>query len=71
MKNVFEFVSGKQLFDQRDVHDRAFDKFHAVGNVIAKTAAQIVQANDLMALLQQMPANVRADETRRAGDQNL
>ena len=39
--------------------------------MITKTAAQIVQSDDVVPLLHQMRRDVRADETGRAGDQNL
>jgi hypothetical protein len=71
VENVLEFVLREQLFHERGIRDRAFDKLDTRRNVISKAAAQIVQADNLMALLQQMPANMRANETRRAGDQNL
>ena len=71
VKDVLKLVFGKQFLHQRGIHDRAFDKFHAGGNVIAKAAAQIIQADHGMFLFEQMPANVGTDEARRAGDQNL
>jgi len=39
--------------------------------MIAETPAQVVQADQCMVLLEQMRANVRADETRRIGGHNL
>jgi hypothetical protein len=71
VENVLEFVLREQLFHERGIRDRAFHELHAGRNIIPKAAAQIVQADNLMALLQQMPANMRANETRHAGDQNL
>lgn len=71
MENMFEPVPGKQLLYQRRVCDRTFNEFHTVGNLITKTAAQIIQTHHLMPLPEQVDANMRADESRRAGDQNL
>jgi hypothetical protein len=60
-----------ELLHERDIRDRTPDKFHASGNVIAKAAAQIVQANHLVSRFEQMLADVRTNKARRAGDQNL
>jgi hypothetical protein len=71
MEDVFKLVFSMELLHERGIRDRTPDKFHAFGNVIAKAAAQIVQASHLVSRFEQMPANVRTNKARRAGDQNL
>src|ERR1041384_3679753 len=66
MKDVFKVVLFKKFFHQVRVCDRALDEFDAGWNVIKKPTAQIIQANDLLPLREQMSANMRADEARRA-----
>ena len=71
MENLFKLVFSLELLHERGIRDRTPDKIHAFGNVIAKAAAQIVQASHLVSRFEQMPADVRTHKARRAGDQNL
>jgi hypothetical protein len=71
VKDVFEFVLGKNIFDEPGIGDGTFNELYAGWNMVTKTAAQIVQADDLVPLPHQMRRDVRTDEPGRAGDQNL
>src|SRR5579859_7769581 len=70
MKDIVEMVFSEDFFYKSRIRYRAFDKIHAIGHIVAKAAAQIVQAHNPMIGLEQMPAHVRANESSRAGDQN-
>jgi len=70
MENVFEPMLDEQLLYERRICDRTFNEFHASGNLVPKTAAQIIQSRHAMSLAEQLGAHMGADEPRRASDQN-
>jgi len=71
VKDKFKFVLGEKPVNEFNIIDGAADKFRFARNVILKAAAQIIQPDHLMALLQQMRGDVRTDETSDAGDENF
>ena len=58
MINVIKRIFLKKPFDQFFVCDRAFHEINAIGNVIAKAAAQIVQHHNFMTHVATMPRHV-------------
>jgi TldD protein len=57
--------------DQRGVRDAAAHEFGLRRDVVAKPSAQIVEHRDPVPHRQQFVADVRSDETRAAGDQDV
>ena len=70
MEDVLELVFGKEPFYKGHIGHRTLDKLHPGRHVVPKTAAQVVQSCYRVICLKQMPADVRADKSGRAGNQN-
>ena len=59
----------KQTLDERFVQDRAANEGRAFGDVVHKSAAQVVQDHDLMAKPKKVIGNVRTQKASTASNQ--
>ena len=70
MEDIFEAVLREEPFNQRRVVDGAFDKLGFRSHIVAEAAGQIIQPHDAPTCFDQRIANMRTNETRRAGDKD-
>ena len=67
MEDIFKMMVGKKASDQFGIGNGTFHELDAARNVVAKTAAQIVQTDHLMPQVNQVTTDMGADESGRAG----
>ena len=71
VEDVREAVLVEQTTHELDVQDRSLDERRARADVAAQAARQIVERDDLVAAREERIDDVRADEPRGSGHQNL
>ena len=68
MINVGEAVLIKEPLHQRVIGDAALDETRTRRDLIGKAAAEVIENGDVVAQVEAMAGDVRADEASAAGD---
>ena len=70
VENVREAVLAEEILDELGIRDGAFDECRASRDVLAVSAAEVVEDDDVAVGLEEVPGDVGADEAGAAGDEN-
>ena len=70
VEDLRELVRTEQLVDELGIGDRAVDEGRSGRDVRLEAAAEIVEDDDLVATVDQVPGDVCPDEAGSAGDEN-
>src|SRR6185437_9448553 len=69
MVHIVKSMLSEEAIDKIYVEDRTLDEDRTLGNIVEETAAEVVQHNDFVAIVEQPLDDVRTHETGSAGYQ--